>query len=87
MEQDLEREVGQEMLDVLFRIDKRNEIFNLWYEITYLRILFSRLVEDKPELSSILNQEVMDNARIQAQQIVKDRFPICMIDFPKKESV
>ena len=64
------------IVDAMMGLDKRKEIFNLWYEVTYLRLVVSQIIP---------NQEVaelnLDMIRKDAQEIVKKRFPGVEISF------
>lgn len=70
---------------VLFGFDKKNEIFNLWYEIHFLRIVVNRLLELNPTLHENFSQEDQNKAREMAQELVTKRFPNMKINFNKPE--
>lgn len=70
-----------DIMDMLSGIDKKNEIFNLWYEITFLRLVFSYIVGHSKEMQALLTTDVIDECRKQAQDVVKERFPLLTIDF------
>jgi len=70
---------------VLFGFDKKNEIFNLWYEVHFLRIVLNRILQLNPTLHENFKQEDQDAARILAQELVNKRFPHMKINFNKPE--
>lgn len=74
-----------DIFDEILGVDKKKEIFNLHYEINYLRILFNHVLKNNPTISSCVDIEAIDNARKQAQEIVKGMFPLCNIDFPNED--
>jgi len=71
----------EDIMDILSGVDKKNEIFNLWYEVTFLRLVFSYIVAQSKEMQGLLTKDVIDECRKQAQNIVKERFPLLTIDF------
>lgn len=71
-----------DMIDILMGIDKRKEIFDLWYEVTFLRMVLIQVIEPNPELGSKLD---IEKCRRDAQEVVKNRFPNAKIDFPPPE--
>jgi hypothetical protein len=70
-----------DILDMLSGIDKKNEIFTLWYEVTFLRIIISHLLDQSLYLQEVMTPEVIEECRKHAQKIVKERFPLQNIDF------
>ena len=68
-----------EILDLLSRFDKNPEIVQLWYEITYLRIVLSQSLDEKQA-----ERIDIEKARLDAQDIVKKRFPKLTIEFVPK---
>ena len=64
------------VIDAMMGLDKRKEIFNLWYEVTYLRLVVSQIIPT--EGASNLN---LEKIRKDAQEIVKKRFPEVGITF------
>ncbi len=72
-----------ETLDQMLGIDKNKEIFSLWYEVTYLRMLLNHIMVENPEIGKCLTKECLDVARLQAEEIVKKKFPACIIQFSK----
>jgi hypothetical protein len=75
-----------DIMDRLMGIDKKNEIFNLWYEINFLRLVVNEILSLNPELHKNLNEESFQKCRKQAQDIVRVRFPGCNITFNPIES-
>lgn len=70
-----------DILDFLQGVDKKNEIFNLWYEVTFLRMIVSHMVAQSLYLQEVMTPQVIDDCRKHAQKIVQDRFPNIKIDF------
>ena len=70
-----------DILDILQGVDKKNEIFNLWYEVTFLRLIVSHMVAQSLYLQEVMTPAVIDDCRKHAQKIVQDRFPAIKIDF------
>lgn len=70
-----------EILDAMIGLDKKNEIFNLWYEVTFLRIVLNHIVASNTSLAECLSEGIMDGCKAAAQQVVKERFPLAQIDF------
>jgi hypothetical protein len=70
-----------DIIDMLQGVDKKNEIFNLWYEITFLRLVFSYIVGKSTEMQNLLTKDVIEECRKQAQTVVQERFPSIKIDF------
>ena len=70
--------------NMLLGVDTTNEIFNLWYEVTYLRILLGHVVANAEGVS--LNENILIGARIAAQSEVMRKFPMCTITFPDSEN-
>lgn len=71
----------EDILDALMGIDNKNEIFCLWYEITFLRMVMNKIMEFNPELHTKMSEEVYEEVRKRSQDIVKSRFPNVGIDF------
>lgn len=71
-----------DMLGALLGMDKNKEIFNLHYQVNYLRLLFTHLLQQNPDLAKCMNQEAFDRARDVARDIVRDRFPNFNVRFP-----
>lgn len=76
-----------DLIDMLQGIDKKNEIFNLWYEITFLRLIVSHMVAQSLYLQEVMTPQVIEDCRKHAQKIVQDRFPNIKIDFSLPKSM
>jgi hypothetical protein len=74
-----------DMIDKLLGIDQRNEIFNLWYEVTFLRLILDHLVQNNSNLRSNCTPQLIDTAKEEAQKIVQKRFPMIEIKFNVKK--
>ena len=70
-----------DILDALVGLDKKNEIFNLWYEVTFLRMIVSHMVAQSIYLQEVMTPQVIEECREHAQKIVRERFPLIKIDF------
>lgn len=70
-------------LSHLMGIDKNHEIFTLWYEVTYLRILLGYVVASE---GITLHDNILQGARATAQSEVMRRFPMSTITFPESEN-
>ena len=68
-----------DILDVLMGIDKRKQIFDLWYEVTFLRLILIQIIEPNPEMTKHLD---IEKCRKDAQEVVRKKFPHAKIDFP-----
>jgi hypothetical protein len=66
---------------MLLGFDKKNEIFNLWYEINFLRLVLNEILVLNPSLHENLKEESFTRAREMAREIVTKRFPHCKIKF------
>lgn len=73
--------------NIVMGIDTNNEIFTLWYEVTYLRMIISVLINKNIENKNIipLNDEEIENLRKEAQKLIQNRFPEYKIKFCKPE--
>lgn len=78
-----------DIMDMMIGIDKKNEIFNLWYEVTFLRLVLNHIVVCNPSLAECLSEGIMDGCKAAAQDVVKERFPLAKIDFsePSPEQI
>lgn len=75
-----------DVLDILLGVDKKREIFNLWYEITYLRGVLNEMMSQNPSLHINLTAETYDKCRRFAQDVVKSKFPHANIEFNGSEA-
>lgn len=69
-------------LDMLLGLDKRNEIFSIWYEVIFLRLCINHLIDQN---ALKITQEVIDDSLKKAQDEVRNKFPKILIDFKKPE--
>jgi len=69
--------------NMMLGIDSASEIFTLWYEVTYLRMIVSIFIHKNTEKHSLipLTDEEFEYVRKEAQQLVQSRFPVCKLDF------
>ena len=83
----LEEEKMDESLKPIWGLDQNKEIFSLWYEITYLRILLNHIVQSNPSLSHCLNADTLSAAKRMAQREICVKFPLVKLDFKDPEIV
>jgi hypothetical protein len=62
-------------------IDPNKQVIDLWYEVTYIRILISKILDSNPEIAKCIGLDEIIESKFQAQQIVQTKFPKCKIDF------
>ncbi len=74
-----------EFLDAILGVDKKNEIFNLWYEVIYLRNILNMMIMANPSLMDGVKKANIESCRIDAQLQVVKRFPNCNIGFDEKK--
>lgn len=74
-----------DIFDMMHGIDKKNEIFNIWYEVTFLRMIISHMVAQSLYLQKVMTPEVINDCRKHAQKIVQEKFPLIKIDFSTNE--
>ena len=70
-----------EGLDLMMGFENKKEVFNLWFEVTFLRLCVNRILELNPQLKENLTQECYDKSRQEAMEIVQKRFPNFKIEF------
>jgi hypothetical protein len=69
------------MHSMMLGVNPTNEIFNLWYEVTFLRILLTHVMHKNPEVGACIDEESINACRKEAQDWVQERFPVCEIQF------
>lgn len=69
-------EIIDNLIDNVMGVDKRNEIFTLWYEITYLRMVISKIIPQ--DMQDKINFEEIKK---DAQEVVRKRFPKALLNF------
>ncbi len=70
-----------DILDTLLGFDKKKQIFDLWYEVTFLRMVVSHMVAQSLYLQEVMTPQVIEDCRKHAQEVVQKKFPHCKIDF------
>lgn len=75
-----------DILYAIMGIDKQKEIFNLWYEVNFLRLSLNQILKLNPDLHVNLKKKDLESCRKEAQEIVKRRFPNCNIVFNEEAS-
>lgn len=75
--------------EMLMGVDSTNEIFTLWYEITFIRAVLNEIMAKNPSLHINMTEEVYDKCRLFAQNVVKEKFPLAGLDFsePSPEQI
>lgn len=78
-----------DIMDAMIGVDKKNEIFNLWYEVTFLRLVLNHIVASNTNLAECLSEGLLDGCKAAAQDVVKEKFPLAQIDFsePSPEQI
>lgn len=71
----------EEIVDILMGVDKKKEIFNLWFELNFLRHCFNSILTLNPELHKDFDQKWLDKCREMSLEEVKKKFPHCNIDY------
>lgn len=72
-----------DLIDRLMGVDKKNEIFNLWFELNFLRHCFNSILSLNPDLHKDFDEKWLERCREMASEEVQKRFPHCKIDFLK----
>lgn len=75
-----------DLLDRLMGVDKKNEIFNLWFELNFLRHCFNSILSLNPDIHKDFDEKWLERCRELAAEEVRNRFPHCVIDFLKPKS-
>lgn len=70
-------------MGLMMGINSPKEVLNLWYEITYMRYILNYIIEKNPKMDKCINDEVIEQARMMAQNEVNAKFPSIKIDYPK----
>lgn len=77
MTQSDEDKFVKDSIDGLIKMSNNKEIFNLWYELTYLRMLINHILTKNPEIGKCINEIAILEAKSMAQLEVKSKFPGC----------
>lgn len=72
-----------DLIDRLMGVDKKNEIFNLWFELNFLRHCFNAILTLNPEIHKDFDEKWIERCREMSSEEVLKRFPHCKIDFFK----
>jgi hypothetical protein len=67
----------------VMRLDTPKEIFDLWYELSYMRVILSTLLKENPDLIKNWGKDTVESCRKIAQDLVKERFPKANLEYPK----
>lgn len=74
----LERKKMNDMIDELIGFDSKKQIFDLWYEVTFLRFVLIQILESNPNLNTNID---IEKCRKDAQEVIINKFPLFKIDF------
>ena len=66
LEQELKKMIG---------MDTQSEIISLWYEITYLRMILSEIIEKNDDIKKYIDSNMFERAREFARGELIKRFP------------
>lgn len=70
----------KDALEVFAGLDKTNEIFMIWYEVTYLRLVLGKLMNVGQHPKEMVDS-IIENSRTEAEEFVVKRFPSFKIKF------
>lgn len=70
----------KDALEVFAGLDKTNEIFMLWYEVTYLRLVLGKLLNVGEHPKETIDS-LIETSRVEAEEFVAKRFPSFKIKF------
>lgn len=65
-----------EMTAQVLKLDTVKEIFDLWYELSYFKLVFQEMLNQNPELVKSYSPEMFDKCRMGAQEILRKKFGI-----------
>jgi hypothetical protein len=68
--------MSDELKSRVLNVDTVKEMFDLWYEVTFLRFLMTEIVNHNESLGKFLDQDTFENCRRKAQVFLKDKFKI-----------
>lgn len=74
----------EDILDGLLGFNKKKEIIDLWYEVTFVRFILNNIMIENPEVAKCITKEMLDKTRLDAQEHVKNKFPYMGILFGKE---
>jgi hypothetical protein len=70
-------EMSDELKARAIGVDQLKEIFDLWYEVTYLRYILTEIMQRNPKaIIDPIHEDVFDECRHKAQLFLKDKFKI-----------
>ena len=72
-----EEQAVKDVINGLIQLSNNKEIFNLWYEITFLRMYINHILTQNTDIASCVNENSIQNARLMAQIEVQSKFPGC----------
>lgn len=67
-------------------LDTVNEVINLWFEVTYLRILISEILINNEQVINSISPEIFEKCRERSKEFLLDKFPMMGIKFNDKEN-
>lgn len=70
-------EMSDELKARAIGVDQLKEIFDLWYEVTYLRFVLQEVMRCNPKaILEPIHEDIFDECRHKAQIFLKDKFKI-----------
>jgi hypothetical protein len=76
-----------DMMARLVGVDHTNEIFNIWYELTFLRVIYSKFLEQNPAFLEKMSPEILDQCRNESKRIVQMKFPKVPLQFNSPKEI
>ena len=78
-------EMSGELQARVLNVDLTKEMFDLWYEVTFLRFLMTDMINQNEHMAKHIDAETFDKCRKQAQLFLKDKFKIDL-EYPKESN-
>jgi hypothetical protein len=78
--------MSEELKARVLNVDTVKEMFDLWYEVTFLRFLMTEIINHNESLGKFIKPETFEDCRRKAQVFLKDKFKIDLeYSKPKEE--
>lgn len=76
-------DMSNELKARVLNVDTVKEMFDLWYEVMFLKFIVSEAIGSNPKMVEAMNNpEVFDRCRVKAQTFLKDKFKIDLFQNP-----